>query len=87
MQLEKIAGASKLRVFSVGQHVIHAGERGNSVFIVCSGILSCRVGDIEVRQFAAGQSFGDMSIYCDHMYRVHEEHESILGDAGALSTM
>jgi len=57
------------------------------VFIVCSGVVSCRVGDVEVRQFSAGQSFGDMSIFCDHMYRVHEEHESILGDAGALCNL
>ena len=87
MQLEKSAMASKLRVFSPGDQIIHAGERGNSVFIVCSGAVSCRIGDTEVKQFSAGQSFGDMSIYCDHMYRVHEEHESILGNAGALCNL
>ena len=86
-QLENIARAGRLRVFAAGQQLIHAGERGCSVFIVCSGVVSCRIGDVEVRQFSAGQSFGDMSIFCDHMYRVHEEHESILGDAGALCNL
>jgi hypothetical protein len=57
------------------------------MFIICSGSVSCLIDDIEVKTLSVGQSFGDVAVYFDYLYRVHEEHAPILGDSGALSAL
>ena len=57
------------------------------MFLVCSGQVSCLVDDKEVKTLSVGESFGDVAIYFDYIYRVHEEHHAILGDSGALSAL
>ncbi len=57
------------------------------MFVVCSGKVSCCVDETEIKTFGVGESFGDIAIYFDHIFRVFEEHVSILGDSGALSSL
>jgi signal-transduction protein with cAMP-binding, CBS, and nucleotidyltransferase domain len=86
-QLEAIASLGKRRLLQPGQQIIRAGERSNCMYLVCTGVVSCRVGDHEVKKLSSGHSFGDVAVYCDHIYRLHQEHASILGDAEALEKM
>jgi hypothetical protein len=57
------------------------------MFVVCSGKVSCHVEETEIKRLGVGESFGDIAIYFDHIYRVYEEHASVLGDPGALSSL
>jgi hypothetical protein len=72
---------------SVGDTVIHAGDISESMFIVCSGILICKVSGKEVKRISAGQSFGEMAIYFDYINELFQEHKDILGEAGPLEKM
>ena len=57
------------------------------MFVVCSGKVSCQVRETEVKTLSVGESFGDIAVYFDHLYRVHQEHASVLGDSGPLSAL
>ncbi len=67
--------------------MIRAGEVSNSMYVVCSGLVSCQVGGKEVKQIVAGQTFGELAIYYDHICSVFQEHKSIIGDSGPLEKM
>ena len=86
-QLEAIATVGKRKLLQPGQQIIKAGEKSSCMYLVCTGTVSCRVGDHEVKKLSSGHSFGDVAVYCDHIYRLHQEHASILGDADALDKM
>ncbi len=86
-QLEAIASIGKRRLLQPGQQIIKAGEKSSCMYLVCTGTVSCRVGDREVKKLSSGHSFGDVAVYCDHIYRLHQELASILGDADALDKM
>jgi hypothetical protein len=83
-QILQVVKQSKRRLFAVGNEVIAAGSFADSVFVVCSGILSCRISGKEVRQLHAGHSFGEMAIYFDIVRGLFKEHTSILGDSVRL---
>jgi small-conductance mechanosensitive channel len=51
-----------LRRFARGEHVIEQGQEGNTFYLVCSGELSVRVGEVEVSRLTRGQYFGEMSL-------------------------
>jgi CRP-like cAMP-binding protein len=78
---------SKRREFAAGAKIICAGEVSDSMYVVCSGLVSCQVAGNEVKQIAAGQTFGELAIYYDHMCTVFQEHKSIIGDHGPLEKM
>jgi signal-transduction protein with cAMP-binding, CBS, and nucleotidyltransferase domain len=86
-QLESISRLGKRKLFIPGEIIIFAGERSSSMFIVCSGKVSCQVEGTEIRTFSAGESFGDVAIYFDYMFRVFEEHATLLGSPAALSSL
>ncbi len=86
-QLLSVVKLGKPRFMSVGEVVIQAGDISDSMFIVCSGILSCKVSGKEVKRITAGQSFGEMAIYFDHINELFQEHKAILGEAGPLEKM
>jgi small-conductance mechanosensitive channel len=50
------------RRFARGEHVIEQGQEGNTFYLVCSGELSVRVGEVEVSRLTRGQYFGEMSL-------------------------
>ena len=77
----KIVKQSRKRLFSAGNRVIAAGSCADSVFIVCSGILSCKIGDREVKRLQVGHSFGEMAVYFDIIKVLFREHKSILGES------
>ena len=77
----------KRRLLKPGEQVIRAGERSHCMYLVCTGVVSCRVGGQEVKTLSGGHSFGDVAIYCDHIYRLHNEHSTILGECDALGKM
>mmetsp|Transcript_35925 Transcript_35925/g.75140 ORF Transcript_35925/g.75140 Transcript_35925/m.75140 type:complete len:381 (-) Transcript_35925:50-1192(-) len=85
--LETICREGKRRLCTPGQQIIFAGERSCSMFLVCSGKVSCHVDDTQIKTLGVGESFGDIAIYFDYIFRVYEEHASILGDPGALSSL
>ncbi len=67
--------------------MICAGEVTNSMYVVCSGLVSCQVVGKEVKQIVPGQSFGELAIYYDHICSVFQEHKSIIGESGPLEKM
>ncbi len=67
--------------------MICAGEVSDSMYVVCSGLVSCQVGGKEVKQMVPGQTFGELATYYDHICSVFQEHKTIIGDAGPLEKM
>ncbi len=86
-QLQTVVKLGKPRYMSVGDTIILAGEVSNSMYIVCSGTLVCKVQGKEVKRISAGQSFGEMAIYFDYINELFQEHKAILGEAGPLEKM
>jgi CRP-like cAMP-binding protein len=74
-----------------GEHVISAGdsagEVASSIFIVCSGRLSCQVEGKEVKQLLPGRSFGELSVYFNLICSALSEHAHLLGEAGPAERM
>ncbi|MBC7908393.1 MAG: mechanosensitive ion channel family protein [Rhodospirillaceae bacterium] len=65
--LEQLAQAAQQRDFAVGEHVIHQGDEGASLFLLNEGLLAVTVhtpdgGNTEVGQIIAGNAFGEMSL-------------------------
>ena len=77
----------KRRAYSTGETVIATGEASNSMYIMCSGTVSCLVCGREVKQITAGNSFGDMAIFFRIVRALLQEHQDILGEAGPLDKM
>jgi hypothetical protein len=74
-----------------GEHVICAGdsatEDASSIFIVCSGRLSCQVGGKEVKQLLPGRSFGELAVYFNLVCNALGEHLQLVGEAGPPERM
>jgi len=58
--LESISPQS--RSYKSEDMVVHQGDDGDSVFVVRSGLFSCRVNGTEVRQFGPLEMFGEVSL-------------------------
>ena len=86
-QISKVVKSGSQISCIVGQKVVCAGEISNSVYIICSGNLSCQISGREVKKLTTGQSFGEMALYFECIYRFFREHEAILGEAGPFEKM
>ena len=75
-----------------GERVICAGDAAGedtcSIFIVCSGSLSCQVAGKEVKQLLPGRSFGELAVYFNLVCSALCEHaQEVLGEAGPPERM
>jgi hypothetical protein len=86
-QLPAIVDNASRKVCHPGERVVTAGERSESMFIVCSGRLQCEVKGVEVRQLAAGDSFGEVAVFAFRTWVLHREHAELLGNATALESL
>ena len=75
------------KICKPGERVLVAGDRSESMFIVCSGRLKCEVNGSEVRQLSAGDSFGDVAVFAYRTWVLHREHAELLGNATALESL
>jgi small-conductance mechanosensitive channel/CRP-like cAMP-binding protein len=60
----ELASASAERLFGAGQTVVHQGQAGDSMFVVCRGRVRVTVGEprVEVATTGPGGFFGEMSL-------------------------
>jgi hypothetical protein len=75
-----------------GEQVICAGdaavEDACSIFIVCSGCLSCQVAGKEVKRLLVGQSFGELAVLFNLVCSALQEHaQLLLGETGPPERM
>lgn len=75
------------KICKPGERVLVAGDRSESMFIVCSGKLKCEVKGVEVRQLGVGDSFGDVAVFAYRTWVLHREHAELLGNASALESL
>ncbi len=67
-ELKKLGTAMHLRRFAKGEHIIEQGAPGDSMFILCEGLLHAflrtngTVEGIKVGQIGPGEFFGEMSL-------------------------
>jgi small-conductance mechanosensitive channel/CRP-like cAMP-binding protein len=63
-QRQEIAAATTTRTFGDGEAIVRQGTPGQSMFVVCSGVVSVVLepGRREVATIAAGGYFGEMSL-------------------------
>jgi small-conductance mechanosensitive channel/CRP-like cAMP-binding protein len=65
---EAIVAATKVHVYSRGETILHAGDAGDSMFVVHAGTVSVRINDPsatgghEVAQLGPGSVFGEMAL-------------------------
>lgn len=66
-EVEKLARASRLRVFAPGEKIVRKGQKGNSMFIVHNGSVTVQVredGKVKpIRQLKEGGFFGEMGLF------------------------
>jgi small-conductance mechanosensitive channel/CRP-like cAMP-binding protein len=66
-EIEKIASASKLRVFAPGEKIVRKGQKGNSMFVVHDGSVTVQIREDGVvkpiRQLKEGGFFGEMGLF------------------------
>jgi small-conductance mechanosensitive channel/CRP-like cAMP-binding protein len=60
----RLAAVARERLYGAGQTVIHQGQPGSSMFVICRGSVRVTLGDggAEVATLAAGAYFGEMSL-------------------------
>lgn len=66
-EIEKLARASRLRVYAPGEKIVRKGQKGNSMFIVHRGSVTVQVREDGVvkpiRQLKEGGFFGEMGLF------------------------
>jgi small-conductance mechanosensitive channel/CRP-like cAMP-binding protein len=66
-EIDKLARASKLRVYAPGEKIVRKGQKGSSMFIVHRGSVTVQVredGKVKpVRQLKEGGFFGEMGLF------------------------
>jgi len=61
-ELQSLASAARVHLFSQGETIIRQGNTGNSMFVLHAGTVSVRVDDQEVARLGEGEFFGEMAL-------------------------
>jgi serine/threonine protein phosphatase PrpC/CRP-like cAMP-binding protein len=61
-ELRRVLQVTETHTYTDGEHIITEGQRGESLYIVLSGIVRVLRGEAQVKTLTVGENFGEMAL-------------------------